>query len=135
MATNIQTIEGIGPSYAEKLERVGCSSVEKLLQAGATRRGRANLAEETGLSETLLLKWVNMADLRRIRGVGGEFAELLEGAGVDTVKELRHRNAESLVARMAEVNREKRLTRAVPGVKSVTGWIEQAQALPPIIEH
>jgi predicted flap endonuclease-1-like 5' DNA nuclease len=97
--------------------------------------GRKATAEKTGVSESQLLKWANMADLMRISGVGSEFSELLEAAGVDTVKELRNRNAENLAAKMAEVNATKKLTRSVPSGKVVTGWVEQAKTLEPLITH
>lgn len=111
MKYNIIDIEGVGDAYAEKLKVAGIKTVDGLLEAGATAKGRKNLAETTGISEKLILRWVNHADLFRINGVGPQFAELLEAAGVDTVKEMRHRNAENLAAKMAEVNEQKHLTR------------------------
>ena len=135
MPTKIDTIEGIGPTYAAKLAGVSVNSVETLLERGATRNGRKVLVEATGLSEKLILKWVNMADLMRIKGVGEEYSELLEAAGVDTVKELRNRNAENLAIKMAEVNARKKLVRAVPSAKSVISWVEQAKTLPPAVTY
>jgi predicted flap endonuclease-1-like 5' DNA nuclease len=135
MSHKIDTIEGIGPAYAEKLRGVEIRSTEKLLERGATRAGRKDLAEKTGISDKLVLKFCNHADLIRVSGIGGEFAELLEAAGVDTVKELRNRNAANLAAKMAEVNAAKKLTRRVPSEKVVSGWVEKAQSLSPAITY
>jgi predicted flap endonuclease-1-like 5' DNA nuclease len=135
MAKAIEDIEGIGPSYGEKLRSAGIKTAEALLEAGAAAQGRSALAEKTGLSEAQILKWVNMADLFRISGIAGQFAELLECAGVDTVKELRNRNAESLADTLAKVNEEKKLCKATPSAKTLASWIEQAKALPPKVEH
>lgn len=131
----IEDIEGIGPAYAEKLGAADIKTTEALLEAGRTKAGRKSLEETTEISGKLLLKWINMADLFRIKGVAGEFAELLEAAGVDTVKELAGRRADNLAAKMAEVNAEKKLTRAVPSEKVVAGWVEQAKELPRGIEY
>ena len=133
--TDITVIEGIGPAYAEKLQGAGISTCEALLEQGATKTGREKIAETSGISGSLVLKWVNHADLCRIKGVGGEFSELLEAAGVDTVPELAQRNADNLAAKMAEVNEEKKLTRQVPSAKTVAGWVEQAKGLPRVITH
>lgn len=130
MAQNIEKIEGIGPKYGEALRNAGIRTVDDLLDAGADKRARKALAEKTGLSESRLLKCVNMADLFRIKGVASQYAELLECAGVDTVKELKHRNAENLAAKMAEVNEEKNLVRRPPSVTVVSGWVSQAKELP-----
>ncbi len=135
MGYKIEEIEGIGPAYAEKLSGAGVATTDDLLKLCCDKNGRGQTAEKTGLSETLLLKWANMADLMRISGVGGEYAELLEGAGVDTVKELRNRNAENLAAKMTEVNEEKKLTRNVPAASQVEKWVEQAKSLDPVITH
>ena len=135
MAYKIEEIEGIGPAYGEKLAGAGIETTDDFLKLCCDKAGRAKTAEQTGLSETLLLKWANMADLMRISGVGGEYAELLEGAGVDTVKELRNRNAENLAATMSEVNEEKKLTRNVPSAGQVEKWVEQAKSLDPLITH
>ncbi|HPK04967.1 MAG TPA: DUF4332 domain-containing protein [Bacteroidales bacterium] len=135
MAQKIEEIEGIGPVYGEKLSSNGIKTVEDLLEAGATRTGRSKLAEATGISEKSILTWVNMADLFRIKGIGPQFAELLEAAGVDTVKELRNRNAQNLHAKLVEVQAEKKITRAVPGLSQVEDFIEQAKALPPKVTY
>jgi len=131
----IDEIEGIGPSYAEKLSAAGISDTDSLLELCRTKQGRGKVAEKSGISESKILDWANMADLFRIKGVGPEFAELLEAAGVDTVKELRNRNAANLATRLAEVNEQKKLTRSVPSESVVAGWVEQAKELPPTIEH
>jgi predicted flap endonuclease-1-like 5' DNA nuclease len=128
-------IEGIGEVYAQKLEAAGVSSIEKLLEAGASKKGREDLSAKTGVSEKLILEWVNRADLARIKGVGSEFADLLEAAGVDTVPELAQRNAENLAAKLAEINEEKKLTRRVPSASEVADWVEQAKKLPRIVTH
>ncbi len=131
----IEDIEGIGPAYGEKLRAAGITDTDGLLETCKTKKGRDAIAEKTGLSGKLILGWTNMADLCRIKGVGPEYAELLEASGVDTVKELRNRNAVNLAVKMAEINAEKNLTRKVPSEKEVTGWIGQAGDLPPAIEH
>ncbi|HOC31003.1 MAG: DUF4332 domain-containing protein [Armatimonadetes bacterium] len=128
-------IEGIGPAYAAKLEGIGVSSVEKLLEKGATKKGREALAEKSGISEKRILEWVNRADLARIKGVGSEYADLLEAAGVDTVPELAQRKPENLAAKMAEISKQKNLTRKVPSAKEVADWVEQAKKLPRIVVY
>jgi len=137
MATlKISKIEGIGPSQAKKLQAAKVTSVNSLLKKGASRKGRQELASETGISDSVILKWVNMADLFRVKGVGEEYSELLEKAGVDTVKELRNRNAANLHEKMKEVNSGKRpLVRALPGQKRVENWIKEAKKLSPIIKY
>jgi predicted flap endonuclease-1-like 5' DNA nuclease len=132
---SIATIEGIGPGYAEKLKLKGIDSVESLLKKGGNKAGRRELAASTGISETMLLKWVNMADLFRINGVAGQYAELLERAGVDTVKELAQRNADSLHQKMTEVNQTAQVVRLVPGIGSVEKWVMQAKTLAPMVSH
>lgn len=131
----IEDVEGIGPAYGEKLRTVGVNNTDQLLSAGKTKKGRTELAQKTGISEALILKWVNMVDLYRIKGIGSEFSELLEASGVDTVKELKHRIAANLVKKMTEVNAEKKLTRRVPTEVVVADWIEQAKTLPAAVEY
>ena len=133
--TDLTTIEGIGPAYAEKLTNAGVTSCEQLLEQGATKSGRAKIVEDSGMSATLILKFVNHADLFRVKGVGGEYAELLEASGVDTVPELAQRNADNLAAKMAEVNEEKKLVRALPSASTVAGWVEQAKEMDRVITH
>ena len=135
MSYKIQEIEGIGPAYAKKLAIEDIDTTDALLKLCCDRKGRKAVAEKTGLTESQLLKWANMADLMRISGVGEEYSELLEAAGVDTVKELKNRNPENLAAKMTEVNKEKKLTRQVPSEKTVSGWIEQAKSLGALITH
>ncbi len=131
----IEDIEGIGPAYGEKLRTAGITDTDGLLEKGCASKGRKALCETTGLSSSLVLKWVNMADLFRITGVGPEYAELLEVSGVDTVKELAQRNAENLATKMGEVNAEKKLTRRVPNAEMVTKWVEQAAGLEGLVTH
>lgn len=135
MAKKIEDIEGIGPSYGAKLRAAGCRSVGQLLEMGCTKNGRKKIAEKTGLSEGNILKWVNHADLFRVKGIASQYAELLESAGVDTVKELRNRNADNLAETMAEINKSKRLVRNVPSAKVVSGWVAQAKVLQPMVKH
>ena len=131
MAYKIIDIEGVGDVYAEKLIAAGIEKVEQLLDKCAAPAGRKALAEATGISEKLILKWTNHADLFRINGIGPQFAELLEAAGVDTVKELRHRVAANLAAKVAEVNEEKHLCGRVPAEAEIQKMIDQAKELPP----
>jgi predicted flap endonuclease-1-like 5' DNA nuclease len=131
----IEKIEGIGPAYATKLVAAGVDTTEELLVAGATPNGRDELAEKTGISGKLILEWVNLADLFRIKGVGEEYSDLLEEAGVDTVAELAQRNAENLRAKILEVNEAKNLVRRPPTLNQVTDWIAQAKRLPRQVEY
>lgn len=129
MAYKIIDIQGIGPVYAEKLIAVGIETVDQLLVEGASAKGRKALEEKTGIRGDLILTWVNHADLFRIKGVGPQFSELLEAAGVDTVKELKHRVAANLVAKLNEVNEEKNLCNRVPSEKEVQKMIDQAKEM------
>lgn len=131
MSYKIIDIEGIGEVYAEKLIAVGVKTTEDLLEKAASKKGREKLAEETGISEKLILRWANHADLFRIKGIAGQFAELLEAAGVDTVKELRHRVAANLHAKLVEVNEAKNLCNRVPSESEIEKMIEQAKGLEP----
>lgn len=135
MAYNIEEIEGIGQSYADKLRLDGINTTEELLDRGASPKGRAAIAEATGISPKLILKWINHADLFRIKGVAGQFAELLEAAGVDTVKELRHRVAANLQPRLVEVNDRLNLCNRVPSLAEVEKMIAQAKELPPVVTY
>jgi predicted flap endonuclease-1-like 5' DNA nuclease len=136
MATyKVEEIEGIGPVLGEKLRAAGINTVDKLLENAATKKQRQSLAEETGISEKQILKFTNMADLFRLNGVGQEYAELLEVAGVDTVPELAQRNAANLTAKMEEVNEAKNLTRKTPSATEVEKWIAQAKELPRVSEY
>jgi predicted flap endonuclease-1-like 5' DNA nuclease len=131
----VETIEGIGPVYAAKLKETGILFVADLLEAGASRKGREGLVEKTGISATLMLKWVNMADLMRISGVGEEYSELLEAAGVDTVKELRNRNPENLYQAMLQANEQRKMVRRTPHLSEVQSWVEQAKQLEPVLTY
>lgn len=135
MAYKITEIEGIGPAKAEKLGQADIKTTDDLLKLCCDKKGRKAVSESSGCSEKELLKWANMADLMRISGVGEEYSELLEAAGVDTVKELATRRPDNLTAKMAEVNETKNLTRAVPSEKTVTKWVAQAKDLKPLITH
>ncbi len=131
----IAEIEGIGEVYAAKLKEVGVRSVEGLLKVCATKKGRMELAEKAGVSEKLILTWANHADLFRVKGIGPQYSELLEAAGVDTVPELARRNPSNLAKTLAEVNESKKLTRRVPSEVEVTKWIEQAKKLPRVLHY
>ena len=135
MSYKIIDIQGIGPVYAEKLIAVGIETVDDLLAKGADAKGRKALEEETGIRHDLILTWVNHADLFRVKGVGPQFAELLEASGVDTVKELRNRNAANLAAKMLEVNEEKHLCRRTPVEKEVAKYIELAKGLDVVVTY
>ena len=135
MGYRIEDIEGIGPAYGEKLAGAGIKNTDAFLKRCGERKGRKKIAAETDISEKHLLKWANLADLMRISGIGPQYGELLEAAGVDTVKELRNRNPENLAAKMKEVQQEKRLTRTAPGVSTVSRWVAQARQLDPVISH
>ncbi len=131
----IETIEGIGPALSEKFSAAGITTCEALLESGATKAGRQQLAEKSGVGESQILKFVNHADLMRVKGVGGEYSELLESAGVDTIPELAQRNAANLAAKLTECNLEKKLVRALPTESQVEDWIAQAKNLPKTISH
>ena len=131
MDYKIIDIEGIGDVYAEKLIAAGINKVSELLEKCAAPKGRKALAEETGISEKLILRWTNHADLFRINGVGPQFAELLEAAGVDTVKEFRHRVAENLQPKLEETNAAKNICNRVPAVSEIQKMIDQAKELEP----
>jgi len=131
----IKAIEGIGPTYAKKLIEAGIKTTDSLLEAGSTSKERDELAEKTGISPKLILEWVNLADLFRIKGMGEEYSDLLEEAGVDTVVELARRNPENLHAKLLEVNEEKKLVRRPPSLNAVNSWVEQAKKLPRKVEY
>ncbi len=135
--TAISCIEGIGPRYAKKLSANGVRSCEKLLEAGATRKGRKELAGVCGIDEKRILGWVNRADLFRVRGVSTQYSDLLEAAGVDTVKELRRRRADNLTEAMVAANarRKNKLVRQVPVESQVQRWIDHAKELDPVVKY
>ena len=129
-------IEGIGEKYAKVLKtKAGIRTTESLLKACATPAGRSQLAGKTGISPKLILEWANLADLMRIKGVGEEYSDLLEEAGVDTVKELKMRNPANLFQALREINHEKNLVRRLPTQRMVESWVQQAKFLPPILEY
>ena len=131
----ISDIEGIGPAYAAKLAKAGVRSVEGLLKAGASAKGRKEISAASGVDQTLILAWVNRADLYRIKGVGAQYSDLLEKAGVDTVVELSKRVAGNLYKKMEEVNQAKNLVNGMPGLKKAEDWIEQAKKLPRVVSY
>lgn len=135
MSYKLLDVEGIGPVYAEKLAASGLQTTDHLLEHGGTKSGRAKLAESTGISGHLILKWVNHSDLFRIKGIAGQFAELLEASGVDTVKEFSHRVPENLHKKLEEVNAEKKLTHRVPSLSELTDMVAQAQKLEPKVTY
>jgi predicted flap endonuclease-1-like 5' DNA nuclease len=132
---NIVDVEGIGPVYGEKLEAVGVKTTDDLLERGATQKGREELEAASGIGRVLILKWVNRVDLYRIDGVGSEYSDLLEVAGVDTIPELSYRNAENLTQTMAEANAARNLVRRLPTLEVVADWIEQAKQLPRVVQY
>ncbi|MBK8208973.1 MAG: DUF4332 domain-containing protein [Rhodospirillales bacterium] len=135
MSYRVEEIEGIGAVIAGKLQAAGIKTTADLLAKCGSVKGRKGTAEQTGIDERKLLAFANMADLMRISGVGSEFSELLEAAGVDTVKELQHRNVDNLVSKMVEINEKQKLTRRTPNSIEVAKWVDQAKALPPMISH
>lgn len=135
MAYKIDRIEGIGPVLKGKFEEAGIKTVEGLLKRGATKKGRTEIAETTGIQEKKVLVFVNNADLFRIKGVASQYAELLKASGVDTVKELRNRNSDNLHAKMLEVNAEKKLVRQPPTAKLVADFVARAKELDPVVTY
>ena len=132
---SIDTIEGIGVKNATRLRKAGMRTTEALLKRGATRKGRRAIATQTGLAEGSILEWVNRADLMRVKGVGEEYSDLLEAAGVDTVKEMRNRNVANLMKKMVEINHKKKLVRRLPTEAMVGHWVAHAKKLPPIVSY
>lgn len=132
---SIDAIEGMGQRNATKMRKAGIRTTEALLKRAATRKGRREVAAATGLEEKNVLEWVNRADLMRCKGIGSEYSDLLEAAGVDTVKELRRRNSASLTAKMIQLNERKRLVRRLPTEAMVTRWVEHAKLLEPVIKY
>jgi predicted flap endonuclease-1-like 5' DNA nuclease len=131
----LENVEGIGPAYSKKLKRAGVRSSNSLLEMGGTPRGRQEIALRSGLSSATILEWVNHVDLFRIKGVGEEYADLLEAAGVDTVVELAQRNAANLYESLQATNRAKKLVRRLPSAKQVAEWVRQAKRLPRKISY
>jgi predicted flap endonuclease-1-like 5' DNA nuclease len=135
MGYKIVQIEGIGAAFAKKLGKADISTTDDLLDKCCTAKGRKQISSMTGLSGAQLLTWTNLADLMRIIGVGPQYSELLEAAGVDTVKELKQRSPKKLLIKMKEMNERKKLTRAVPSEKAITRWVAQAKSMPPKITY
>ena len=131
----LEQVEGIAGVYAAKLRAAGVGSTDALLQMGSTPKGRAQIEEDSGIAHKLVLKWVNQCDLYRVKGVGAEYAELLEASGVDTVPELGRRNAAQLCARMTEANARKHCVRQLPAQTAVDRWIGQARLLPRVVKY
>ena len=131
----LELVEGIGPKYAKDLRKIGVKSTGDLLKKGGTTKGREQLAKDSGIGKKLILEWVNHVDLFRIKGVGEEYADLLEEAGVDTVVELAQRNAENLYTAILATNTKKKLVRQTPSQKMVSGWVKQAKKLPRKVEY
>lgn len=131
----IEDIEGIGPKYAELLAKEGIRTVEGLLKAGAKSKDRKRISESLQISDKLILEWVNHADLFRIKGIGEEYSDLLEEAGVDTVPELAQRNPQNLLDKMTEINADMKLVRRLPVLSQVESWVTQAKELPRVIEY
>jgi predicted RecB family nuclease len=135
MSYSIEEVEGIGPEFGNKLREVDIQTTEDFLRRCGDKKGRDGVSTETGISEKHLLEWANLCDLMRLNGVGEEFADLLEEAGVDTVKELATRNAENLAVAVAECNEKKNLTDRVPSAETIQKWIDEAKTLDPVVTH
>lgn len=133
--TTLETVEGIGVKFAKKLRAIGVPTTDALLEMGSTPKGRDEIAERSGISGKLILEWVNHVDLFRIDGVGEEYADLLEEAGVDTVPELAQRKPANLYEKMVEINAEMKLVRRLPAASQVEGWVAQAKKLPRVIKY
>jgi predicted flap endonuclease-1-like 5' DNA nuclease len=133
--TKLNYVEGIGEVYAQKLKDAGIRSVEHFLKQGSTPSGRKDIAGKSGISEKLILEWINHCDLFRIKGVGEEYADLLEAAGVDTVPELAQRNPTNLFDKLVETQNQKKLVRKMPVESQVADWVKQAKQLPRVITY
>jgi predicted flap endonuclease-1-like 5' DNA nuclease len=131
----LTTIEGIGPTLSTKFKKAGVGSTDALLKYCRDSKGRSEIAKATGITPKVVLKFANHADLMRIKGVGGEYSELLEAAGVDTVKELARRDAKALHAKVADVNKKKALVRQLPSEKMVKSWVTSAKRLKPMMTY
>ena len=128
-------VEGIGPHFAGRLRAIGVATTERLLVVAAHPQGRKDLAEQSGIPEKLILEWANLADLMRIKGIGPEYGDLLEEAGVDTVRELRTRRPEALHQAAKEINLRKRLVRRVPSLREIERWVAEAKRLRPLLTY
>lgn len=132
---HLDTVEGIGPVFQEKLAQAGITTTEMLLENGHTAKGRQEVAAATDIDASRILEWLNRLDMDRIKGIGSEYADLLEAAGVDTVPELAQRNADNLYAKLKEINEAKDLVRRLPSEAQVVDWVAQAKALPRLLEY
>jgi predicted flap endonuclease-1-like 5' DNA nuclease len=133
--TQIDDIEGIGPGRREALGEQGIKTTDDLLAKCGSLKGRKTVEAATGISCDMLLDWVNRADLFRVNGIGTQYSDLLEAAGVDSTTELAQRRADNLLAKMAEVNEQKKLVRQLPTESQVADWIEEAKKLPKVVTH
>jgi predicted flap endonuclease-1-like 5' DNA nuclease len=133
--TKLIKIEGIGGAYEKKLNAVGLFSLQDLLEKGATPKGRKEIADKSGINEALILKWANRADLFRVKGIGEEYSDLLEAAGVDTVPELAQRKPDNLYTKIVEINNAKKLVRKLPAVSQIKNWVDQAKKLPRLLTY
>ncbi len=131
----LSMIQGIGEAYEIKLKEAGINSVEMLLEASSLKKSRSELAKKTGITEKLILKWANHADLIRVKGIGGDYAELLEAAGVDTIPELAKRKPDNLLAKMLEVNEAQKIVKKMPTQKQVEDWVRQAAEMPRALKY
>jgi predicted flap endonuclease-1-like 5' DNA nuclease len=131
----VEKIEGVGAKFAAMLGKAGIRNTKQLLDKAATRKGRKELATATGVDEQLILKWANMSDLMRIKGVGEEFSELLEKAGVDTVKELAKRRPDNLRQAMVDANTKRKMVRQLPSVAQLESWVKQAKEMPSVMTY
>jgi predicted flap endonuclease-1-like 5' DNA nuclease len=131
----LEAIEGIGPKYARDLKKAGVGSLNALLEKGAKKKGRREIAETTGLPEGRILEWVNRADLFRIKGVGEQYSDLLEQAGVDTVVELAQRNPKNLYESLTQVNQTRSLVRKLPTETQVKEWVKNAKSMKRMVEY
>ncbi|MEM8627340.1 MAG: DUF4332 domain-containing protein [Pseudomonadota bacterium] len=135
MRYNIEKVEGIAKITGDKLRGCGINRTDQLLERCASKKGRKEVAAASGIEEKLILKWTNFCDLMRVKGIGEQYSELLEAAGVDTVKELRNRKPENLHAAMLEANTKKKMVRQAPGLKQVQGWVAHAKELDPMMTY
>jgi len=130
MSYAVMDIKGIGPIMADKLQKVGIRTTAKLLETAASAKGRKELAARIGVDEKTILRWANLVDRMRIKGIGEDYAQLLQEVGVDTVKELKYRNVAKLASAMREVNKKNKLVRLLPSERRVQRWVDAAKVLP-----
>lgn len=133
--TTLKEIEGIGSAYAEKLNKAGVRGTSGLLKMGGTKKGRQNLAKSTGFNTKTILGWVNRADLFRVKGIGTQYSDLLESAGVDTVVELSNRRPEALLEAMAKANKKLNKVNQMPALSLVKAWVKNAKSLKRAVEY